>query len=291
MTNAFTVDVEDYFQVSGFEAIIQRSAWRGFESRVIANTLRLLDLMDRHGVQGTFFILGWVADHYPGLVREIHERGHEIGSHSYWHRLVYEQTADEFRDDLCRSRNVIEDIIGVPVTAYRAPSFSITQRSMWALEILVEEGFTMDSSVVPIHHDRYGIPGAKRGPHMLKTPSGSILEFPPSVARFAGLNLPVGGGGYFRLFPIAWTIYWLGRLGYLPIMFYVHPWEIDPDQPRLHVGSPMSRFRHYVHLATTEHKLDQLLNHFAFGSMSASVGESIPDSQPNSIEDSHRHSL
>ena len=198
---AFTVDVEDYYQVSAFEGGIDRSQWSVMESRVVPSTQRLLALLRRHNVTATFFVLGWVAEHFPELVREIHNDGHEVGSHSYWHRLIYQQTPAEFREDLRRSRDVLEEIIGVPVTAYRAPSFSITESSSWAFEILVEEGFESDSSVFPIVHDRYGIPGANPRIHAVDTPAGELIEFPPSVMKLWMLNLPVGGGGYFRLYP------------------------------------------------------------------------------------------
>ena len=266
--NAFTVDVEDYFQVTAFEKHIARSQWDQYESRVVANTQRILRQLSRHNVQATFFVLGWVADRYPQLVHEIHRSGHEIGSHSYWHRLIYDLSPEEFRDDLRRSRDVLENLIGTPVTAYRGPSFSITKRSLWALDILIEEGFCIDSSVFPIHHDRYGIPGAERSIHTLRTSAGQLWEFPPSVVRFAGFNLPVSGGGYFRLYPFSLTKYCLTRLNHRrreAFMFYVHPWEIDPEQPRLGVGSRMSRFRHYVNLSSTQSKLDALLEKFRFG--------------------------
>ncbi|OHB70327.1 MAG: hypothetical protein A2V70_18255 [Planctomycetes bacterium RBG_13_63_9] len=266
--NALTIDLEDYFHVTGFEKDIPRSRWNRFDCRIVPNTKRLLGLLDRHGVKATFFVLGWVAQRFPELVQEIHNSGHEIGSHGYWHRLVYEQSPEEFRLDLRQSREVLGDVIGQGVTAYRAPSFSITQESLWALDILADEGFRVDSSIMPIHHDRYGIPNAEPGLHQRKTSAGRLWEFPPSVVRFAGRNFPVGGGGYFRLCPLGWTLYCLSRLnrrGQQPFMFYAHPWEIDPAQPRLKAGSRFSRFRHRVNLATTEHKLDTLLRSFRFG--------------------------
>ena len=203
IVNAFTVDVEDYFQVSAFEKHIPRDQWDRWESRVEANTHRMLQLLDRHGVKATFFVLGWLGERYPQLVRDIHSCGHEIGSHGYWHRLIYRQSPAEFRADLRRSRDVLQDAIGQPVTAHRAASFSITKQSLWALEILVEEGFLVDSSIFPVRHDRYGIPGAEPRLHRLTTTAGYLWEFPPSVVRFAGLNVPVGGGGYFRLYPLS----------------------------------------------------------------------------------------
>ncbi len=266
MLHALTVDVEDYFQVSGFEKQIGRNQWDHFESRVVANTRRILRLLERHDVRGTFFVLGWVADRHPWLVQEIHRAGHELGSHSFWHRLIYEQTPQEFRDDLRRSRDVLENAIGQPVTAFRAPSFSITARSLWALEILAEEGFRVDSSVFPVYHDRYGIPQAEPRLHRLEVSCGSLWEFPPSVARIAGVNVPIGGG-YFRLYPLWWTRFCLQRIhrARQPAILYVHPWEFDPRQPRLAMGSRLSRFRHCVNLATTERKLDTLLRELRFG--------------------------
>jgi polysaccharide deacetylase family protein (PEP-CTERM system associated) len=267
MLNVFTVDVEDYFQVSAFEKHIDRAGWNQWESRVAANTHRILELLDRHRVRATFFILGWVAEEHPQLVRAIHSAGHEIGAHGYWHRLVYQQTRAQFRADLCRARDVLQNILGRPVTAHRAASFSITRQSLWALEILVEEGFQADSSVFPIRHDRYGIPDAQPGPHRLTTPAGPIWEFPPSVVRFAGINLPVGGGGYFRLFPLPWTLHCFRRIHRAgrPVVFYVHPWELDPEQPRIRAASRLTRFRHYVNLSKNRRKLDNLLRRFRFG--------------------------
>lgn len=268
IVNALTVDVEDYFQVSAFEDDIDRHAWDGYESRVVGNTQRLLDLLEQHGVRATFFVLGWVAHRFPKLVRDVHEAGHEIGSHSYWHRLVYRLSPEEFREDLRLSRAVIEDAIGERVTSYRAPSFSITAGSLWALRVLVEEGFRVDSSIFPIRHDRYGIPGALRHVHSIDTPSGPIWEFPASVARFGWLNVPVSGGGYFRLYPFSWTHFCLRRINRSadqPFVFYLHPWEHDTGQPRLKAGSRLSRFRHYVNLSGTQRKLEALLGTFRFG--------------------------
>lgn len=266
--NAFTVDVEDYFQVTAFEKQIDRAGWDDLPSRVVANTQRLLALLADANVHGTFFVLGWVASKFPKLVREIHVAGHEVASHGYWHRLIYNQTPAEFRADLRQSKAVLEEQTQQPLAAFRAPSFSITRRSLWALEILIEEGFSVDSSVFPTRHDRYGIPGAQPQIHRLETPAGSITEFPPSVVRLGSLMLPVGGGGYFRLYPYALTHTLLGRIERTerrPFMFYVHPWEIDPQQPRSQAGSRLSRMRHYVNLATTERKLERLLHDFRFG--------------------------
>lgn len=276
LINAFTVDVEDYFQVTAFADRIRPSEWDHFESRVVPNTRRILRLLDAHQVRGTFFILGWVADRYPELVRDIQRAGHELGCHSYWHRLVYDLTPDEFRDDLRRARNAIEDITGEPVVAYRAPSFSITARSLWALDILIEEGVRFDSSIFPIYHDRYGIPNAERFPHVITRTTGELMEFPPSVYRLPKLNLPVGGGGYFRLYPTQLTCRCLSRINRIerqPFMFYIHPWEFDPDQPRL-AASRRSRLRHYVNLTKTEQRTTRLLRQFRFGSLTEALSAS-----------------
>jgi len=269
MLNAFSVDVEDYFQVSAFEDSIRRDDWPGFEHRVVANTHCLLELLSRFHVTATFYVLGWTAQEFPGLVREIAGAGHELASHSFWHRLVYRMSPAEFREDIRRSKKAIEDAAGVRVENYRAPSFSITNQSLWAFEILVEEGFTIDSSVFPVYHDRYGIPDACRAIHRRQTAAGSIGEFPPAVVRRLGLNLPVSGGGYFRLYPYRWSRRWLQQVNQRgePFVFYTHPWEIDPAQPRLRTGTTMSRWRHYVNLAQTKHKLEWLLGSFRFGSV------------------------
>lgn len=270
MLNAFTVDVEDYYHVTAFENQISRADWDRFESRVTRGTHRVLDLLARHRTSATFYVLGWIAERFPGLVREIDAAGHEIGSHSYWHRLVYDLSPKAFREDLSASLKVIEDAIGKKVVHYRAPSFSITKKSLWALDILAEQGIVCDSSVFPIVHDRYGIPDAPPHVHQIETASGSLCEFPPSVVRVAGVNLPVSGGGYFRLYPLAWTARWLKRINRRnrPFMFYIHPWELDPQQPRLAAGSKLSRLRHRVNLGSTERKLDELLARFRFGRVS-----------------------
>jgi polysaccharide deacetylase family protein (PEP-CTERM system associated) len=270
MLNAFTVDVEDYFQVTAFEKHIQRADWNSYPHRVVDNTKRMLDLLASVDVKGTFYILGWVANEYPALVRGIVDAGHEVASHSYWHRLVYELTPDQFRQDLRDSKRAIEDACGQVVDAYRAPSFSITQKSIWALDVLVEEGFTCDSSIFPVVHDRYGIPGAKTTIHKLETKSGSLWEFPPSVRHIGKVPVPISGGGYFRLFPTAFTADSVKRLNRqsTPFMFYIHPWEIDPGQMRMPFCSMATRFRHYVNLSRTHNKLERLLNAVEFGTVS-----------------------
>ncbi|TWU55691.1 XrtA system polysaccharide deacetylase [Rubripirellula reticaptiva] len=275
--HALTVDVEDYFQVSGFESRVQRSNWDKFESRVESNTDRLLSLFDSLEVRGTFFILGWVAERYPALVKRIAEAGHEVASHGYWHRLVYDLKPEEFAQDIANSKDAIYNACGIETTAYRAPSFSIVRRSLWALDILVEQGFTTDSSIFPISgHDRYGIPGAQKEVHTLETSRGTIQEFPPSSAAVAGLTVPIGGG-YFRLFPQALTFAAIEKIERQdrPAMFYVHPWEIDPKQPRIEGLGKQSRFRHYVGLASTESKLTKMLTRYSFGTLTASMRSAI----------------
>lgn len=281
--NAFTVDVEDYYHVNGFSDVIDPKTWDTYESRVVANTQRILRLMESHEVRGTFFILGWVAERFPDLVREIDRAGHEIGCHSYWHQLIYGMTPEEFRADLVRSCDVIEQVTGEKVRTFRAPCFSITEKSLWALDILLEEGIRIDSSVFPVYHDNYGIPDAERFPYTIDTKAGTLLEFPPSVYRIWNYNLPVAGGGYFRLYPSQFSTFCLGRINRRdqhPFMFYIHPWEVDPDQPRLN-GPLKSRFRHYQNLRTTEPKLHRLLSKFRFDSMSNSLSTVLP-LEPNS---------
>jgi polysaccharide deacetylase family protein (PEP-CTERM system associated) len=281
MLNAFTVDVEDYFHVANFADRIHPRQWDGFESRVVGSTQRVLRLLDRHQVRGTFFVLGWVAERHPQLVREIAAAGHEIACHGYWHQIIYRQTRDEFAADLRLACSVLQQITGKPVAAYRAPSFSITRESLWALEVLAAAGITHDSSIFPVHHDRYGIPGAPRAPHPIATRHGALMEFPPSVVRLCGQNLPVSGGGYFRLFPLSFTTRCYRRLNRQgqPVMFYIHPWELDSDQPRLPCSLP-SRLRHYVNLARTERKLDRLLDRFAFGSITEVLAEGVESVSP-----------
>lgn len=266
VVNAMTIDVEDYFQVSAFDGLIPRPGWDGMESRVCANTDRLLRLFHDHGVTATFFVLGWVAERFPELVRRIAAQGHEIASHGYAHRLVYDQSPDAFRWDVRQAKRVIESAAGCRVAGYRAPSYSITTRSLWALDVLIEEGYEYDASIFPIRHDRYGIPRSPRHPYVWSRGAGSIVEAPASTARMGGINLPVAGGGYFRLLPYAWTRWGIGRINRRearPAIFYLHPWEIDPGQPRLSAGL-VTRFRHYRNLGRTEERLHRLLRDFRF---------------------------
>lgn len=277
--NAFTVDVEDYFHVTGFEPHIRRDEWGSFPCRVVQSTHRILELLARYDVKATFFTLGWVAERYPGLVADIDAGGHEIGSHTYWHKLIYRQSPAEFREDLRRSCDAIAQVTGKAIKAFRAPSFSITRRSLWALDILAEEGIEIDSSIFPCWHNRYGVPEAPPEPHMVETGSGTLYEIPPAVLRVGGFPVPSGGGAYFRLMPYWLTESLLARINRTrPFVFYVHPWEIDPGQPRLQVGKRSSRMRHYHGLTFAENKLDRLLSRFAFSTLGRlAMRPSLPD--------------
>ncbi len=267
VANAFTVDVEDFFQVQAFASTVDRASWDDFTPRVEANTQRLLGLLQARETRGTFFVLGWVAERFPGLVRAIARAGHEVASHGMGHRLVYEQTPEVFREETRRAKGLLEDLLQRPVLGYRAATYSITARSLWALDILAEEGFHYDSSIFPMHHDNYGIPGAPTEPYALTTPNGAKLaEFPISILRWHGITIPVAGGGYFRFFP-----YWLTRWALrkinqskTPFVFYLHPWEVDPGQPRIPGAGLKSRFRHYQNLTRCQPRLEQLLADFTF---------------------------
>jgi polysaccharide deacetylase family protein (PEP-CTERM system associated) len=318
IVNALTVDVEDYFQVSAFEGVVSRDRWGEYQGRVVANTERLLGILRETKVHATFFVLGWTADRYPDLVGRIIAEGHEIASHGHAHRLVYDMTPEDFRADLRQARAALEAAGAQGVVGYRAPSFSITERSLWALDVLIEEGFTWDASIFPIRHDRYGIPSAPRHPFRVSVGQGnmisvgrggvtavgqgfrlrnasadspepsaeavssardtgnatpSLLEIPASTIRIGGMNLPIGGGGYFRLLPYAWTRWGIARVNHLErrsAVFYLHPWEVDPGQPRLAAGW-RSRFRHYRNLDRTEERLQRLLGDFSFDTISAAL--------------------
>jgi polysaccharide deacetylase family protein (PEP-CTERM system associated) len=282
VANAMTIDVEDFFQVSAFDSHVRRDEWGGFESRVIRNTERLLEIFAAANVTGTFFVLGWVAERFPALVRQIAAAGHEIGSHGYSHRLVYQMTRDEFAEDVRRSRAAIESAGRVPVLGYRAPSFSITRQSLWALDVLLEQGFVYDASIFPVRHDRYGIPDADRHPHAVRRPLGTIWEFPGSTVRVGGQNVPTAGGGYFRLLPYAWTRWGIQQLNVeerKPAIFYLHPWEIDPAQPRIK-ASRLSTFRHYQNLAKTEPRLRRLLSDFRFDTAISVLSATVSGNRP-----------
>jgi len=322
--NILSIDLEDYFMVSAFEVVVKRDDWKGYETRIEQNTYSLLKILESGFSQmefnsptriyGTFFCLGWVAERYPHLIREIHSQGHEIASHGYDHRLITSMSPNEFRRDIRRTKIILEDLIGQRVIGYRAPSYSITRKTLWALKILAEEGYSYDSSIFPIHHDSYGIPDAPRFPFYIdfngddilsqfknpkyfpviggylqnhgkvldtskqksvqpgvlsSVPDDYFFEFPISTFRIFGYNLPVGGGGYFRFFPMRFTLWAMRRelrKGDGPLIFYIHPWEIDPIQPQIYGISLKSRFRHYVNIKKTEGRLKKLLRLIPFSS-------------------------
>ena len=274
MINALSFDVEEYFHAAALANAFGGAPWTSLPSRVCASTERILDLLDENAARGTFFVLGWVAERQSDLVRKIQRRGHEVACHGYSHRLIYEQSIDEFREETHRAKSILEDIIGLPVEGYRAASFSITRKSLWALDVLVDAGFRYDSSIFTIFHDRYGIPGAPRQPHRLTLADGrQLLEFPPSTARFGPMTLPVGGGGYFRLLPYWYTSSMIKRLVLrerVPLMFYLHPWDIDAGQPVGRV-SRLTRVRHYFNASRCADRLARLLRQYRFATVSESL--------------------
>jgi polysaccharide deacetylase family protein (PEP-CTERM system associated) len=309
ITNALTIDVEDYFQVHAFSGPIHRKDWDSFEPRVERNTHRILDLLDSHSTQrsavsgqqttpkATFFVLGWIADRFPSLVKEIHKRGHEVACHGYAHKCIFDQTREEFIEDVKRAKVILEDLTGEAILGYRAPSFSITRATLWSLEIICELGFRYDSSIFPVKHDFYGLPNAPRFPCLLSfnatnnvdfkeleydcdtsySVPDSIIEFPLTTTRLCGYNIPVAGGGYFRLFPYTLTRNLLKGINEKegrPFIFYIHPWEIDPDIPKIDSVGILSRFRTYVNLNKTENRFKRLLSDFHFSSISESVSKS-----------------
>jgi polysaccharide deacetylase family protein (PEP-CTERM system associated) len=277
-----SVDVEDYFQVEAFAGVISREAWSQYPSRVVDNCNRLLDIFDGYGVKATFFTLGWVADRFPAVVREIQNRGHELACHGFWHRKVDSLTPAQFRADTRQACDAIAQAAAVRVVGYRAPTWSISRRSPWAFEILREEGFEYDSSIYPIRHDLYGTPGASRYPYAHVCQDGQcILEFPPATARIAGMTFPAAGGGYLRILPLAYTS-WVFRQferERQPLVLYIHPWEIDPEQPRIR-GPLKSRFRHYTNLRRTEERLGALMQRYRFGPFRDHLAE-VHDALPN----------
>jgi polysaccharide deacetylase family protein (PEP-CTERM system associated) len=269
--NVLSVDVEDFFQVEAFTSVVSYDQWDSFTPRVERNVLRILEIFGNRGAVGTFFVLGWVAEKFPKLVREIAAAGHEIGSHGYRHQRLMILTPEEFRRDLRKSTALLSDQVQKSIRCYRAPSFSVVKSTFWALDILAEEGFDCDSSIFPIRHDLYGVPDGERFPHWKVTPAGGrIFEFPPSTIRLGNRNWGVGGGGYLRLLPYGLThraIRHLNAVEEQPAMVYFHPWEIDPEQPRLQAGW-RSRIRHYTNLSTTEKKIGALLRSFKFTTLS-----------------------
>lgn len=267
--NAMTIDVEDYFQVSAFEPHIPRDRWHSLPCRVEANIERILTLLDAAHVKATFFTLGWIAERYPAMVRRIVDNGHELASHGYAHARASDQSAQEFHDDVSRAKALLEDIAGRPVLGYRAPSFSIGTRNLWALDVLREAGYRYSSSIYPISHDHYGMPDAPRFAFYPRGKDG-LLELPITTVRLMKKNLPSGGGGYFRLFPYAvsrWLLKRVNQEDRQPGIFYFHPWEIDPEQPRQRNVGMKTRFRHYVNLHRTEARLKALTRDFRWGRM------------------------
>ncbi|MFO6424961.1 XrtA system polysaccharide deacetylase [Motilimonas sp. KMU-193] len=265
--SAMTVDLEDYFQVSAFESFSQREQWQQFECRVEANTEKLLTLFSQHGIRATFFVLGWIAERYPKLIRTIAQAGHEIASHGYDHQRVHNLSRKAFGSDIRRSKALLEEISGMPVLGYRAPSFSISERTPWAYDELALAGYRYSSSVYPVKHDHYGSPLLPRFAFLAHP---DILEVPISTLQLMGKNFPIGGGGYFRLYPesvMQWALRRFHRQAQQPYIFYIHPWELDPDQPRPFQLSRKTQFRHYLNLHKTEQRIAHLLSKYPWRRM------------------------
>jgi polysaccharide deacetylase family protein (PEP-CTERM system associated) len=278
MKNALTIDLEDYFHVSAYAGKVRLEEWDSYPSRVEQNTDRLLELLAEHDCLATFFVLGWVAEKKPGVVARVAAAGHEIACHSLLHRRIFDLTPQEFREDTRRAKAVIEAVTGKRVAGYRAPSFSVTKKSSWALNILLEEGFQYDSSVFPVEHPSYGIPDAPRTPYWINTTSGRILEFPMPTLAIGTKRSPIGGGAYLRLLPYSytlWAIRHLNRNENFPVCVYIHPWELDPQQPRMG-GSLSARARHYFGLRGTETKLRRLIREVKFCPLATVINELGP---------------
>jgi polysaccharide deacetylase family protein (PEP-CTERM system associated) len=271
MLNVLSVDVEDYFHVEAFAAKITHCDWDSYEHRVERNVTRILEIFEKHDAKATFFVLGWVAEKYPHLAKQIAMAGHEIGCHGYAHQRLQRLTPYQFREDLKRATGLLSDQVQQPIRSYRAPSFSIVRSTFWALDVLMEEGYVFDSSVFPVRHDFYGVPDAERFPSWYTTPNGhQIFEFPPSTIRTARNNWGVAGGGYLRLAPYGathWSIRHINEVEQQPAMVYFHPWEIDPDQPVIEAGL-RSTVRHYTNLKTMSAKIERLLQDFEFTTLS-----------------------
>jgi polysaccharide deacetylase family protein (PEP-CTERM system associated) len=266
VTNALTIDVEDYFQVSAFAPHIPRSDWPIRECRVERNVDRILAMLDQHGTKATFFTLGWIAERYPELIRRIVAEGHELASHGYGHERASDQTAAAFFADINLAKLLLEDLAGQQIKGYRAPSFSIGQHNLWAFDCLERAGYLYSSSIYPIRHDHYGMPDAPRHAHAV----GGLLEVPATTLRFLNRNWPASGGGYFRLMPYSlsrWMLRRVNDIDQLAAVFYFHPWEIDTDQPRIPGISAKTRFRHYVNIHRMETRLNRLLGDFSWGRM------------------------
>jgi polysaccharide deacetylase family protein (PEP-CTERM system associated) len=285
--NALTVDVEEYFQVAAFETTIAKADWNSSPSRVDFSTRRVLDLFGAHGAKATFFVLGWIAERHPTLVRRIVAEGHEIASHGYDHTRLHGFRSGQFRADVTRTKRILEDVAGVAVRGYRAPSYSIDRRNLWALDVLAETGHAYSSSIYPIRHDLYGMPDAPRFPFRLRP--DSILEIPVTTVRLGSRNYPCGGGGYFRLLPyevFRWMLRRVNARDRQPGLFYFHPWEVDPGQPRIQDAPLKSRFRHYLNLDSMHSRLERLLVDFAWGRMDA-LFLGVPD--PLAPQDARSH--
>lgn len=267
ITNALTIDVEDYFQVSAFAPYIRRDEWETRECRVERNVHRILDMLSGHGAKATFFTLGWIAERYPQLVRRIVAEGHELASHGYGHERASDQSEQDFLADIQRAKQILEDLGGVAVRGYRAPSFSIGTRNLWAFDCLQAAGYQYSSSIYPIRHDHYGMPDAPRFAHSVRE---GLLEIPVTTVRMLERNLPSSGGGYFRLLPYGLSRWMLRRVNAQDreaAIFYFHPWEIDPEQPRVAGIDAKARFRHYVNIDRMEARLDRLMGDFKWGRM------------------------
>jgi len=268
IVNAMTVDVEDYFQVSAFEKTISREDWNNIPHRVENNTNKILDIFQEHGVKATFFMLGWVAERYPALIKRIVEEGHELASHGYFHIRVINQTREEFRQDIIKTKKLLEDLSGIEVKGYRAASYSIGANNLWAIDELADCGYRYSSSIYPIKHDLYGMPDAPR--FAFHHEGSGLLEIPITTVQFANKKLPCGGGGFFRLFPYVysrWAINHINNNEHQSALFYFHPWEIDANQPRIKNAAWKSRFRHYLNLQKMEQRLQRLLKDFSWGRM------------------------
>jgi len=274
--NAFSVDVEDWYQVADFDAVIPFAAWDRYESRLRRSTEKILGLLDEFGTKGTFFVLTWNAERRPDIVRAIHAAGHEVASHGYAHRIVYEQTREEFRADVERAKKTLEDIIGEAVLGYRAPSFSFTAESAWGPDVLLDLGYRYDSSVFPVRDTLYGMPDAERFPYVIRERDGRrLVEFPITTTVLCGRNLPLGGGGWLRIFPYAymrWGMRRVHRREGRGAVFYIHPWAADPEQPRMQTAGRRGFSSHYVNLGRTEAKLRRLLGDFRFAPMRDCLG-------------------
>jgi polysaccharide deacetylase family protein (PEP-CTERM system associated) len=267
IVNALTVDVEDYFQVSALAPYIARERWDSTPCRVERNVERILEMFARFDARATFFTLGWIAQRYPALVRRIAEAGHEVASHGFAHRRATEQRRDEFLDDIRTARQLLEDIVGAPVTGYRAPSFSVGPANAWAFDCIAEAGYRYSSSIYPIRHDHYGVPDGSRFPYQSVA---GLMELPVATVRVFGKNWPAGGGGYFRLLPYSLSRWSLSRIharDARPAVFYFHPWEVDPHQPRVPGVDARTRFRHYVNLRRMAPRLERLLSDFRWSSI------------------------